>query len=187
MGVITEVKKIPEIQIEKDLEKTLSDKYQFFIGQKVNKSIFRVKGKQMVEFAEAIGALSPKYVDVPEIDGKKDYSKIQGTITYPNCFTIDLIWDAMGWKIPPEGEETEEKLLITVPSKILHTGHSYDYINAEIPIKHKQKLYTTGFCKEIYVKNKQLWITLHLDTHTKEGQLVVQSEVNFIVREGGFN
>ena len=186
MGVITEVKKISEIQIENDLEQQKSDKYQVFLGKEVNKSIFRVKGKNMVEFAKAIGALSPKYVDVPEIEGKKDYSKIKAFFSYPNCFVVDLMWDAMGWKFPPEGEEVESKLLITVPSKILHTGQSYDYTNAEIDIKHKQKLYTTGFCKEIYVKKNQLWVSLHLDTHTKEGQLVVQSEVNFIVREGGF-
>jgi len=181
MGVLTEVKgKIISLQ------ENQSAKCQVFVGQEVNKSIFRVKGKQMVEFAEAIGALSPKYVDVPEVEGKKDYSAIKAFSTYPNSFVVDLMWDAMNWRFPAEREDPEGKLLITVPSKILHVGQSYDYSNAEIDIKHKQKLYTTGYCKEIYVKNNQLWITLHLDTRTKENQLVVQSELQIIVREGGF-
>jgi hypothetical protein len=38
----------------------------------------------------------------------------------------------------------------------------------------------------IYVKDNRLWITIHLDTKTKESFLVVQSKVNFIVREGGY-
>lgn len=181
MGVLTEVK-------GKILDRTdsPSKKYQVFVGHEVNKSIFRVKGAHMVDFAQALGALSPKYVDVPETDGKKDYSKIQAFFSYPNCFVVDMMWDAMSWCFPPEGEISEGKLLIIVPSKILHVGQSYSYKHAEIEIRHGQKLYTTGRCKEIYVKNSQLWIRLHLDTHTKENKLVVQSEVQFIVREGGF-
>jgi len=180
MGVLTEVKVISQID-------NPSAKYQIFVGQEVNKSIFRIKGKQMVEFSESIGDLSPKYVEVGvKEDGKPNFSKVKAHPSYPNCFVVDLMWDAMNWRFPSEGEETEGKLLIPVPSKILHVGQSYDYSNAEIDIKHKQKLYTTGYCKEIYVKNNQLWITLHLDTRTKENQLVVQSELQIIVRDGGF-
>ncbi len=163
-----------------------SEKYQVFVGHKVNKSIFRVKGKNMVEFAKAIRALDSKYTKVHEIDGKPDYSEIKAHPCYPNCFVVDLAWDATGWRFPPTEGETEGKLLIPVPSKILHTGQSYDYSNSEIDIKHKQKLYSTGYCKELYIKNNRLWITIHLDTRTKEGQLVVQSEVQIVVREGGF-
>lgn len=41
-------------------------------------------------------------------------------------------------------------------------------------------------CEEIFVKKNRLWITIHLDTQTKEGKIVIQSKVQFVVREGGF-
>ena len=168
-------------------EEKQMEENQIFVSRKLNKAIFRVKGKHMVKFAEALGDLSPKYIEVGvKEDGKPDFSKVKAHACYPNCFIVDLMWDAMNWRFPADREDPEGKMLITVPSKILHVGQSYDYSNAEIDIKHKQKLYTTGYCKEIYVKNNQLWITLHLDTRTKENQLVVQSELQIIVREGGF-
>ena len=33
-------------------EEELSKKYQVFVGKELNKAIFRVKGKSMIEFAE---------------------------------------------------------------------------------------------------------------------------------------
>ena len=192
MGVLTELKKSPEQittkEIKKSLEELLSEKYQeVFIGYKVNKAIFRVKGKRLVEFAESLGTLSPKYVDVGLTeDGKPDYSNIKAHSTFPNCFTIDAAFDSTNFRFPPVEGETQGKLLIPIPSKILHTGMEIDYSNAEIGILPKQKLYTTGYCDEIYVRNKKLWLRIHLDTRTNEGLLVVQSKVQFVIREGGF-
>ncbi len=190
MGVLTEVtkqlEKIEVSQSKPDFKLEQSERYKIFIGMKVNKSIHRVKGKNLVEFANAIGLMHPKYINAPEVDGKKDYSKIQAFSTYPNTFTIDAAFDVTNFKFPSTEENPEGELLIPIPSKILHVGQSYDYSKAQITIKHGQKLYTTGYCEDIYAKKNRLWITIHLNTRTKEGLLVVQSKVNFIVREGGF-
>ena len=190
MGVVTELEKrtekVLEIKLEKSTDERLSEKYQIFIGHKINKAIFRVKGKRMVEFAESLGDLNPKYVDTPVVDGKPDYSNIAAHTCFPNCFTIDAAFDCTSFRFPPEEGENEGILLIPIPSKILHTGMEIDYSNAEIGIKAKQKLYTNGYCDEIYVRNNRLWIRIHLDTRTKEDMLVVQCKVMFVVREMGF-
>ena len=191
MGVLTQqekqLEKYHEFQSQIIHEEKISKIYQIFVGHSINKSIFRVKGKGLVAFSEAIGDLSPKYVAVgKKEDGKLDFSMIKAHPCFPNCFAIPAAFDVTGWKFPPKEGEVEGKLLIPNPSKILHTGQTFDYTNAEIPIKEKQKLYTTGYCEEIYVKNNKLWLNIHLETRTKNGLLVIQSKVQFVVREGGF-
>jgi hypothetical protein len=140
----------------------------------------------MVEFSRALGDLNPKYVNVTVTDGKEDYLSIIAHPSFPNCFVVDAAFDVTSWKFPPKEDGTEEELLIPVPSKILHTSQTYDYTNSEIGIQSGQKLYTTGYCDEIYIRKNRLWLRVHLDTRTKDGKLVVQSKVQFIVREGGF-
>jgi hypothetical protein len=172
-------------QTEEEIE--MSKKYQVFVGRKVNKSIHRMKGKNMVEFAEALGDLNPKYVEVEEKEnGKSDYSKIVAHPAYPNCFTVDAAMDLLGWKFPLKEGQTEATKLILSFGKVLHTGQTYDYSNAESPIVHGMKLYTTGFLEKAWIRNNRLWLQMHLDTHTKDGKLVVQTTVNTVFREGGF-
>ena len=146
-----------------------------------------MKGKKMVEFAEALGDLNPKYIEVgTSEDGKPDYSKIVAHPAYPNVFSFDAALDLLGWKFPlKEGQKEAQKLILSF-NKVLHTGQSYDYSKAEVPIVHGMKLYTTGYLEKAYIRNNRLWLQMHLDTHTKDGKLVVQSKVNTVFREGGF-
>ena len=168
-------------------EEELSKKYQIFVGKELNKAIFRVKGKSMIEFAESVGLASPKYTEVgTKEDGKSDYSKIVAVPTYPNCWTVDCCFDMVNWVYPvEEGKENAPKF-ITNYGKVLHTSQFYDYSKAEVPIQHGQKLYTTGILAKAYIKAGKLWLENHLDTKTKSGQLVVQSKVMVVVRQGGY-
>jgi hypothetical protein len=168
-------------------EEELSKKYQIFVGKELNKSIFRVKAKNMIEFAESVGMTSPKYTEVKiNEDGKPDYSKIVAVPTFPNCWTVDSCFDMVNWRYPlKEGQEEAEKF-ITNYGKVLHTSQFYDYSNAEVPIQHGQKLYTTGILAKAYIKADKLWLENHLETKTSEGKLVLEAKVMVCVRRGGF-
>ncbi|TFG19391.1 MAG: hypothetical protein EU530_06330 [Promethearchaeota archaeon] len=163
-------------------ETKLSEKYQFFVGKELNKAIFRVKGKHMIEFAESVGLTSPKYTKVETgADGKPDYSGIVAVPTYPNCWTVDCCFDMVNWTYPESANK-----FITNYGKVLHTSQFYDYSKAEVPIQHGQKLYTTGILAKAYIKADKLWLENHLDTKTTDGKLVVQSRVMVCVRQGGY-
>ena len=69
----------------------------------------------------------------------------------------------------------------------MHTGQTYDYTKAVTPIKHGHKLYTTGFLEKAFIRKGSLWLEMHQDTHTKEGDLVCQSTVEVIFRKGGYS
>ncbi|MBN2156914.1 MAG: MaoC family dehydratase N-terminal domain-containing protein [Candidatus Lokiarchaeota archaeon] len=171
-------------------EEKLSEKFKIFIGKKIKKSIHRVKGKNLVQFAELLGNTNPKYVRITETaDGKTDYSNIVAHPCYPNCFTVGdngAAFDVINWRFPlKEGEEQAPKLIRNY-GKLLHTSQEYDYSKAELPIQHGQKLYTTGFMEKAYIKAGKLWLVVHMDTHTEEGKLVVQSKVTTAIREGGY-
>jgi len=173
-------------QTEEEIKQ--SELYQVFVNKKINKSIFRVKGKKMLEFAEALGDLNPKYVKVgTKENGKPDYSNIVAHPAFPNCFTVDAAFDLVGWKFPLKEGQTEPTPFITNYGKILHTGQLYNYTNAVTPIKHGQKLYTTGYLKKAFIRKGSLWLEMHQDTHTKEGDLVCQSTVEVIFRKGGYS
>ena len=168
-------------------EAKLSEKYQIFVGKALNKAIFRVKGKTMKEFSESVGLTGPKYTEVGvKEDGKADYSKIVAAPTYPNCWTVDCCFDCVNWRYPVKEGETEGKKFITNYGKVLHTSQAYSYENAEVPIQHGQKLYTNGTLAKAYIQANKLWLKFDLDTKTKDGKLVVESEVMVCVRQGGY-
>ncbi|MHA1110685.1 MAG: FAS1-like dehydratase domain-containing protein [Promethearchaeota archaeon] len=172
-------------QTEEEIEQ--SKMYQVFVGKQVNKDIHRMKGKKMVEFAQAFGDLNPKYVAVgTKEDGKPDYSTIVAHPAYPNCFTVNAALDLIGWKFPLKEGQTEPTPFIISFGKVLHSGQFYDYSNAERPIRHGDKLYTTGYLEKAWVRNKRLWLEMHLDTHCKSGELVVQTTVKTVFRDGGY-
>lgn len=168
-------------------EEELSKKYQIFVGRELNKSIFRVKGKGMIEFAESVGMTSPKYTKTGSTeDGKPDYSSIVAVPTFPNCWTVDCCFDMVNWRYPLKEGQKEADKFITNYGKVLHTAQTYNYSNSEVPIQHGQKLYTTGILAKAYIKKGMLWLLNYLDTKTQDGKLVVQSEVMVCVRQGGY-
>jgi hypothetical protein len=172
-------------QTEEEIK--LSEKYQVFVGKKINKDTHRMKGYKMVEFAEAFGDTNPKYVGVGvKEDGKPDYDSIIAHPAYPNCFTVNAALDLIGWKFPLKEGQKEPTPLILSFGKVLHTGQTYDYSNAVRPMKHGDKLYTTGYLEKAWIRNDRLWLVMHLDTHTSEGDLVVQTTVETVFRTGGF-
>ena len=167
-------------------EEKLSEKFQIFVGKELNKTITRIKGKKMIEFAESVGLTAPKYVDAPEVDGKPDYTKIVAVPTFPNLWTVDACFDMVNWEYPrKEGEEKAERFIKNF-NRVLHTSIEYDYTNAEVPMQHGQKLYTTGILARAYVKGDKLWLENKLKTKTKDGKLVVEATSMVCVRAGGY-
>ena len=164
-----------------DEEQKRMDDNQVFVGRKLNKAIFRVKGKTMIEFAQSVGMTSPQYTQVgTKEDGKPDYSKVVAVPTYPNCWTVDCCFDMVNW-VNEEGRK-----LITNYGKVLHTSQEYDYSNAEVPIQHGQKLYTKGTLSKAYINGGKLWLLNDLETRTKDGKLVLEAKVMVCVRKGGY-
>ena len=162
-------------------EEKRMEENQVFVGRQLNKAIFRVKGKTMIEFAESVGMTGSKYTKVgTKEDGKPDYSKIVAVPTYPNCWTVDCCFDMVNW-INDEGRK-----LITNYGKVLHTSQEYNYSNAEVPIQHGQKLYTTGTLAKQYIAGGKLWLVNDLVTKTKDGKLVLEAKVMVCVRKGGY-
>ncbi|MHA1820252.1 MAG: FAS1-like dehydratase domain-containing protein [Promethearchaeota archaeon] len=164
-------------------EEELNKKVQQFVGFKTGKSIFRVKGKKMVEYAKAIGDLNPKYVNVGKTpEGKDDYSTIVAHPAFPACFTVQT----GGALYSLDSLQYEDgKKLITNMGKLLHTGQEYDYTDC-VPIKAGMKLYTEGTISKIWVKNGMLWIEATLESKTKEGEKVCTTTCTVGIRKGGW-
>jgi hypothetical protein len=99
---------------------------------------------------------------------------------------VNAALDLIGWKFPLKEGQTEPTPFIISFGKVLHSGQFYDYSNAVRPITAGDKLYTTGFLEKAFIRNKRLWLEMHLDTHSNEGELLVQTTVQTVFREGGF-
>ncbi|MBD3352686.1 MAG: hypothetical protein GF364_14460 [Candidatus Lokiarchaeota archaeon] len=164
-------------------EEEKTEKLQSFVGFKTGKSIHRVKGKNMIRFAKALGDDSPKYTKVEKTEeGKKDYSKIVAHPAYPACFTVQT--GGALYSLDTLKYEDGTKVIKSM-GKLLHTGQKYDYTGC-IPIVHKMKLYTYGTVSKIWVKNKMLWIETTLETKTKKDELVCTTICTVGIRPGGW-
>jgi len=164
-------------------EDALTKKFQKFVGFKTGKSIFRVKGKEMVRFAKALGDTNPKYVGVvTDAEGKDDYSKVVAHPAFPSCFTVQTggaLYSLDSLKAD-DGSN-----LIKNMGKLLHTSQKYDYTGC-IPIVNGMKLYTEGTVTKIWVKAGLLWIETTLATKAEEKDLVCSTVAVVGIRPGGW-
>ena len=131
-----------------------------FLGSDTGKKIFRVKGKDMVAYAKAIGETRPEYIEpgVKE-DGKPDYSNIIGHPALPAMWTISAMMGVDDANfINDEGQKV--KLDINY-AKLLHTGQEYDYTDC-VQVKDGDKLTTVGTLAECFIKGSPgkeiLWL-----------------------------
>jgi len=165
-------------------EEELTKKFQRFVGFKTGKSIHRIKGKNLVEFAQAIGCTDPKYVRVEKTpDGKEDYSKIVAHPAYPAAFTVQTGGALYSLDSLKHEDGTP---LIKNMGKLLHTGQQYDYTGC-VPITTKiNKIYTEGTVSKIWVKGGLLWIEITLESRADTGELVCKTICTVGIRPGGW-
>jgi hypothetical protein len=161
-------------------ERTEED-FKKFLGTPLERSIFRVKGREMVKYALAIGDENPKYVGVKQDEnGKDDYSGIVAHPAFPATFTVGALFklaDAAG---------EDGKPLIKNIGKLLHTGHVYNYEGCE-PIVDGLKLYTSGEITNIFIKSNILWIEISMETRNKEeDKLYCKCVATVGIRKGGY-
>jgi hypothetical protein len=158
------------------------------IGFKTGKKIYRVKGKEMVAYALAIGETRPEYVEPGEGDGKPDYSNIIGHPALPAKWAIEA---AMGVdSIPPVTTEDGQQVKMEINMlKLLHTAQEYDYTDC-VPIKDGDKLVTFGEVAECFIKGSPgkelLWMTIAEETKNQKDELIVRIKVTAGIRKGGY-
>ncbi len=159
------------------------------VGFPTGKKIWRVKGKDMVEYAKAIGETRPEYIAPgTKEDGKADYSNIIGHTALPAMWAISAAMgmDDAGYKDPDTGKTW--KLDINF-AKLLHTAQEYDYEGC-VPIKDGDKLVTTGKLADVNIKGSPgkelLWITVAMETKNQNDQLVVKIRLSAGIRKGGY-
>ncbi len=171
-------------------EQAIPDKIlKAVIGFPTGKKIWRVKGKDMVEFAKAIGETRPEYISPgTKEDGKPDYSKIIGHTALPAMWALSA---AMGMDdaayLDPD---TKKKWKLDINfAKLLHTAQEYDYTGC-VPVKDGDKLTTTGKLADVNIKGSPgkelLWITVAMETKNDKGEPVVKIRLSAGIRKGGY-
>jgi len=160
-----------------------------FVGFPLGKKIFRVKGKDMVEFAKAIGETRPEYITPAgtKPDGKPDFSNIVGHPALPAMWALSA---ATGVDEANFTDDQGKKIKLDVNmAKLLHTAQEYDYTGC-VPIKDGDKLYTTGKLADANIKGSPgkelLFITIIEETKNDKGQLAVNIKVSAGIRKGGY-
>ncbi|OLS16261.1 MAG: hypothetical protein RBG13Loki_0084 [Promethearchaeota archaeon CR_4] len=160
-----------------------------FVGFPIGKKIFRVKGKDMVEFAKAIGETRPEYITPAgtKEDGKPDFSNIIGHPAYPAMWALSA---AAGVEEANYTDDKGKKWKLDVNmAKLLHTAQEYDYKGC-VPIKDGDKLYTFGKLADANIKGSPgkelLFVTIDEETKNDKGELVVRIKVAAGIRKGGY-
>ncbi len=152
-----------------------------FLGTELTKTIFRVKGKEMVRYALAIGDNNPKYTAVKkDANGKDDYSELVAHPAFAATFTVDALFKLA------DAKDADGKPLITNIGKLLHTGQAYDYTGCE-PLRDGDKVYTQGKITNLFIKSNILWIETTMETRNKEGdKLYCKCVATVGIRKGGY-
>jgi hypothetical protein len=152
--------------------------FQQFVGTKIPPSIYRIRGKALVEYAKAIGDLNPKYykevAEGEEVTGVVAHPAYAATYTIPGLFSLaDL-------------KSSDDQPFITNVGKLLHTGQDYDFTGC-VPLVPPEKIYTSGVITKIWIKSEILWIETKLESRNKEGdKLFCKTTCTAGIRKGGY-
>jgi hypothetical protein len=150
--------------------------FQQFVGFDIPKSIYRIKAKDCVAYAKAIGDLNPKYVG-KEGDAEPNvvaHPAMAAMYTIPGLFSLADLKD-------PQGNP-----FITNIGKLLHTGQAYDFSGC-VPLVPPEKVYTFGKVTKIWIKSEILWLEASLESKNKEGdKLFCKTKLTAGIRKGGY-
>lgn len=154
--------------------------FQQFVGYEIPKSIYRIKAKDCVAYAKAIGDLNPKYVGVEKEGGEVDTSNIVAHPAMAAKYTIPGLF-SLGDVKDPEGNPFIKNI-----GKLLHTGQAYDYTGC-VPLIPDEKIYTAGKLNKIWIKSNILWLQCIVESRNKEGdKLFCTTTLTVGIRPGGY-
>lgn len=156
--------------------------FQQFNGADIDPSIFRIKGKDMSEYAKAIGETDPKYIaEPPKTEGEKaDYSKIEAHPAFAATYTVPAMLKAIDLK----GKDGAPMVLNV--GKLLHTGQDYDFTGCDA-LKDGEKVYTKAKLEKLTIKSDILWIPVRMICQNKEGtKTFCKALITVGIRKGGY-
>ena len=165
-------------------EKELDEEYyKQFIGMNIGKGRYRVKGRNLSNYADAVGAHNPKYyVLKPEGDEKPDYSGIVAHPAYASVYTVPGILTGL-----PDVEDSEGNKLCINIGKLLHTKQEYNYDGCVPLTPNTTKVFTKGTFKKLWFKGGMLWVEIEMITSNRdETEIYCKTMLGGILRKGGY-
>ncbi len=143
-------------------------------GTKVKGSVrFRVRYKDMVDFAKCYGITDPKYV------GPED--EVVAFPAFANAFTVKALYTL----IPSITLEQDGKMrmVFLIPGKGLHASQEYEFIE---DIRPGDKLVSTASIGKVWEKNSRLYIEMKMETKNQDGNLVLKGVLINTIAPGGY-
>ena len=132
----------------------------------------KIRKKNLVKFAESINAKKEKYFG----DNPVAHPAYVGTIVVKALLSL-------GDAAVKDKDGNDVKLILN-PLKIVHGGQNYKF--SDVPVKDGEMIFTTGTLKEVYIKSGMLFLVASCTTKNETGDVVLETEINAICREGGF-
>ncbi|MHA1683731.1 MAG: FAS1-like dehydratase domain-containing protein [Promethearchaeota archaeon] len=127
----------------------------------------KVRKKNLIKFADSIGAKQAKYFG----DDPIAHPAYVGTIVVKALFSLADV-------------EVKGEKLITNALKVVHGGQDYEF--TDIPVKDGDMLLTTGKLDEVYIKNEMLFMIAGCTTKNDRDEVVMKTKISAICRKGGF-
>ena len=142
--------------------------YQKFIGKTLGTKGYRIRGRKMSNFSEALDdTRSNYYVPKPADKSKPDFSKIEAHPAYASTYTVPGILSSL-----PDLADEDGNKLVTNIYKLLHTGQKYSYDGC-VPLKDSvTKVYTKGIINKAWINKGMLWVEIGKTTqHHQKGKV----------------
>ena len=157
-----------------EIEKNAKFLVENLPGTEVKGSVrFRVRYKDLVNFAKCYGITDPKYV------GSED--EIVAFPAFANAFTVKALYTLIpSIKLEQNGEM---RMVVKIPGKGLHASQEYEFIK---DIRPGDKLVSTASVGKVWEKNLRLFIEIFFETKNQDGNVVVKGIVIFTLAPGGY-
>lgn len=154
-------------------ERLTPDLIQKFMNIETEPIKTKVRNKNLVAFAEAIGLKDKKFLG----EGAAISPAYIGTLIVKGLFSLAdaAVKNAKG----------EDVKLITNPGKILHGSMSYKFQDLDA-VKDGDILLTNGKLTKVFVKNDMLFLYADMTTKREDGTIVQETNIGAICRKGGF-
>jgi hypothetical protein len=154
-------------------ERLTPDLLQKFMNIETDAIKTKVRNKNLVALAQAVGFKATKFTGEPAAISPAYI----GTLIVKGLFSLA---DAA-----VKNDKGEDVKLITNPGKILHGSMSYKYQDLD-SVKDGDVLLTTGKLSKVFVKNDMLFLYADMTTKREDGTVVQETSIGAICRKGGF-
>jgi hypothetical protein len=157
----------------RNMSERISEEFlQKFIGLPVPPIKLQVRGKTLVEYAEAIGSTNPKYIG----DDPIAHPSYVGTSA-----VLALINSA---DVTAENDEGEQVKLIKNPLKVVHGGQNYKF--SDVPVKDGDLITTEGIISNVVIKGDNLFLYADVASKNQNGEVVLETTIYGICTKGGW-